>query len=179
MVLSAAAERFLAGPLLAEVDDDARLALFEATEEGFHRAGASLVAQGTPNGRLWFLIEGVAAIVRRPGVNGDDEEAIARIEAPSIFGATTFFRPTSPTVTIRAATEVAVRTLDHAAHDRLRRDQPRAAEALALATVRALADRFDLIDLRVAEFLHARADQHRSTEWTRFRARLFEEPNII
>jgi CRP/FNR family cyclic AMP-dependent transcriptional regulator len=177
MVLSAAAERFLAGPLLAEVDDAARLALFEALKEEYARAGTVLIAQGKPNDRLWFLIDGTAAIVRR---TGDEEQPIARLEAPGIFGATSFFRPTPTTVSIRATSDVALLTLDHAAHKRLRRDEPRAAEALALATVRVLAERFDLLDIRVTEFLASYADDHRrSTEWAGFRARLFEEPNII
>ncbi len=179
MALHAAAERFLSGPLLAEVDADARLALFRALKEGHARAGARLIEEGRPNDRLWFLVEGTAAVVRR--VEGADQ-AIARIEAPSIFGATTFFRPTPPTASIRATSDVSLLTLDHAAHDRLRRDEPRAAEALALATVRALAERFDLLDGRFTEFLLSHPDDHgqpRDNEWSTFRARLFEEPNII
>ncbi|HEY2158906.1 MAG TPA: cyclic nucleotide-binding domain-containing protein [Isosphaeraceae bacterium] len=177
MALSAAAERFLSGPLLAEVDADARLALFRALKQDHARAGARLIEEGRPNDRLWFIVEGTAAVVRR--VDGTDQ-AIARIEAPGIFGATTFFRPTPPTASIRATSDVSLLTLDHAAHDRLRRDEPRAAEALALATVRALAERFDLLDGRFTEFLLSNPDDHpRGNEWSTFRARLFEEPNII
>ena len=177
MALSAAAERFLSGPMLAEVDEDARLALFRALKEDRASGGARLIEQGRPNDRLWFLVEGTAAVVRR--VDGEDQ-AIARIEAPGIFGATSFFRPTAPTASIRATSDLLLLTLDHAAHDRLRRDEPRAAEALALATVRTLAERFDLLDLRVTEYIASHADNHpRANEWATFRARLFEEPNII
>ncbi len=177
MVLSAAAERFLAGPLLAEVEPEARLALFRALKGGQAAAGSLLIEQGRPNDRLWFLIDGSATIDRR---QGGEDRPIARLEAPGIFGATSFFRPTPPTASIRATTAVALLTLDHAGHDRLRRDEPRAAEALALAAVRVLAERFDLLDLRITEYIAAHDDDHpRSTEWARFRARLFEEPNII
>lgn len=177
MVLSAAAERFLAGPLLAEVDDDVRLALFRALKEDFAPRGMTLLEEGRRNDRLWFLIEGEAQVLRRAG---GIEQAIAHINAPGIFGATSFFRPTAPTATVRTASDSALLILDHAAHDRLRRDQPRAAEALALATVRALAERFDLLDLRFTEYLAAHPDdQSRANEWSTFRARLFEEPNII
>jgi CRP/FNR family transcriptional regulator, cyclic AMP receptor protein len=176
-VLSAAAERFLAGQLLAEVDADARLALFRALKEDFAPRGSNLLEEGRRNDRLWFLIEGEAQVFRR---NGGAEQAIAHINAPGIFGATSFFRPTAPTATVRAATDVGLLVLDHAAHDRLRRNEPRAAEALALATVRALAERFDLLDLRFTEYLATRPDdQSRANEWANFRARLFEEPNII
>jgi CRP-like cAMP-binding protein len=172
-----AAERFLSGPLLAEVDDDARRALFKALKPEHAVKGTRLIEQGRPNDRLWFLVEGSAAVVRR--VEGA-EHPLARIEAPGIFGSTTFFRPTPPTFSIRAAADVSLLTLDHAAHDRLRRDEPRAAEALALATVRSLAERFDRLDLRFAEFLASHPDGHgQANEWSAFRARLFEEPNII
>jgi CRP-like cAMP-binding protein len=177
MVLSASTERFMSGPLLAEVDADARLALFRALKSDRATAGARLIEEGRPNDRLWFLLEGTAAVVRR--VDGTDQ-TIARIEAPGIFGATTFFRPTPASASIRATSDVTLLTLDHAAHDRLRRDEPRAAEALALATVRALAERFDLLDARFTEFLLSHPDDHpRANEWSTFRARLFEEPNII
>lgn len=177
MALSDAAERFLSGPLLAEVDDEARLALSRALKDERARLGARLIEEGRPNDRLWFLVEGTASVLRRIG---GEEQAIARIEAPGIFGATSFFRPTRPNASIRATSDVALLTLDHAAHDRLRRDEPRAAEALALATVRALAERFDRLDLRFTEFLAEKADGHpRANEWSAFRARLFEEPNII
>jgi CRP-like cAMP-binding protein len=177
MALSDAAERFLSGPLLAEVDAEARLALSRALKEEHARAGARLVEQGRTNDRLWFLVAGTAAVVRRVG--GEDQ-AIARLEAPAIFGATTFFRANPPTASVRATSDLTLLTLDHAAHDRLRRDEPRAAEALALATVRALAERFDLLDARFTEYLNSHGDGHpRANEWSAFRARLFEEPNII
>ena len=69
--------------------------------------------------------------------------------------------------------------MDHPAHERLRRTNPRAAEALALAVVRVLAERFDLLDKRVSDGLVQHADdQPKVTEWSGFRARLFEEPNM-
>ena len=179
MPLSPAAQRFLAGPLLSETDEEARVGLSKVLRETIAPAGASLIAQGVPNDRLWFLIEGSAEIVR---IQGGEDKLIARIEAPGIFGATTFFRPggVGATVSIRTTTPVTLLTLDHEGHDRLRREQPRAAESLALATIRVLAERFDQIDLRVTEYIASHADDHpRSNEWAGFRARLFGEPNII
>ena len=177
MVLSAAAERFLAGPLLAEVDPDARLALFRALKEERAPKGTILTGEGKPNDRLWFLIEGTATIVRR---QKNRDVVIANLAAPGIFGTTSFFRPTEPTVSIRATSDVLLLTLDHEAHDRLRREEPRAAEGLALATVRVLAERFDLLDQRVTEYIASKADDNpKANEWSRFRARLFEELNIV
>ena len=52
-------------------------------------------------------------------------------------------------------------------------------QALALAVVRILAERFDLLDKRVSDSLAQHADDHpKVTEWSNFRARLFEEPNL-
>lgn len=174
---TADARDFLASPLLAEADEGARLALFEALEPGLAAPGDLLIAQGRPNARLWFFLAGSVAIVRRAG--GADLP-VAQLTAPGIFGATTFFRPGPATASIRAASALRHLTLGHEAHDRLRLDQPRAAEALALATVRVLAERFDLLDARLTEFMAARPDdQPEATEWAIFRARLFEEPSII
>ncbi len=52
---------------------------------------------------------------------------------------------------------------------------PRIAEELAQAIVRLLAERFDLLDKRVAEISH---DHLRASELARFRARMFEEANL-
>ena len=68
-------------------------------------------------------------------------------------------------------------SLYHPAHEALRGDNPRAAEALALAVVRALSERFDLIDKLFTEFTARHSDEPpRKSEWAGFRARLFDEP---
>jgi CRP/FNR family cyclic AMP-dependent transcriptional regulator len=177
MVKADIAEQFLAAPLLVDVDRDARRALLEILEETHATAGSVLLEQGEPNDHLSFLIEGSAVIERTHP--GGRKETLAHLNAPGVFGTTSFFRPTPPTISVRAATDVCLLTMGHPAHDKLRRDDPRTAEALALAVVRILAERFDLLDKRVSDFLAQHADdQPKTTEWSGFRARLFEEPNV-
>jgi hypothetical protein len=98
------------------------------------------------------------------------------LHAPSVFGTTSFFTPEAPTVSVRAATEVWLLTLYHPAHDRLRRDDPQAAEALAVATIRVLSERFNQLDRLFSDYMFAHPDHPKTTEWAGFRARLFEEP---
>ncbi len=171
------AERFLAEPLLAGADDRDRLAVFRALVEGSAPAGTPLLVQGQPNDRLWFVLEGSVAVERKqPGGRVD---LLATLSGPAMFGTTTFFRSTAPSATIRAASGLTLGTLDRRAHDRLRREDPRAAEALALEVVRVLSERFDLLDGRLAEMMAEHDDDHpRATEWANFRARLFEEPSL-
>jgi hypothetical protein len=70
-------------------------------------------------------------------------------------------------------------SLYHPAHERLRESHPRAAEALALAVVRALSERFDLIDKLFSEALARPVDESsRTSEWAGFRARLFDERGL-
>jgi len=71
-------------------------------------------------------------------------------------------------------------TLHHPAHDRLRRENPRAAEELALAVVRTLSERFDLLDKLFTDYIahHPDAPGNTASEWSRFRASLFEEQKI-
>jgi CRP-like cAMP-binding protein len=177
MPLSLAAQHFLASPLLSEIDDEGRLSLSKLLCEQVVKSGTVLLAEGKQNDRLWFLIAGTAAIFRR-STNGADP--FAHLEAPGIFGATTFFRPNAPTFSIETTSEATLLTLDHEAHQQLRRESPRASEALALATVRVLAERFDLLDKKLQEFIAGHGDdQKKSNEWAGFRAKLFEEPNII
>jgi CRP-like cAMP-binding protein len=177
MVHAEAAERFLAAPLLADVDRDARHALLDALVEARAPAGAVLLEQGQPNDHLSFLIAGTATVERT--LAGRHKEVLATLTAPAIFGTTSFFRPTPPTVTVRATSDVWLLTLYHPAHDRLRRDNPRAAEALSLAVVRVIAERFDLLDKRVSDYMSQHADDApKVTEWSDFRARLFEEPGV-
>jgi CRP/FNR family cyclic AMP-dependent transcriptional regulator len=163
--------------LLDDVDRDSRRAVLNVLTEDRAKTGAILLRQGEPNDRLSFLIEG-SALIERTLADGR-KEILAHLTAPAVFGTTSFFRPNPPTVTVRATTDVCVLTLDHPTHERLRRDNPRAAEALALATVRVLAERFDLLDKRVSDSLAQHADdQPKVTEWSGFRARLFEEPGM-
>ena len=173
MVTPEAAGRFLEVPLLAGVDAEARRALLEVLVESREPAGSPLMREGRPNDRLHFLIEGSVEVVRsRPG---RPEEVLATLAAPSVFGETSFFRLKPPIVSVRAATPAWLLSLDHEAHDRLRRDDLRAAEQLALAAARVLAERFDLLDRRISDDLDRQADgPRRANEWASFRARLFE-----
>jgi CRP-like cAMP-binding protein len=177
MVKADCAERFLAAPLLVDVDPESRRAVLEVLKE--HRAGPGdvLLEQGRSSDNLSFLIEGSVAIERVAG--GGRREVLAHLTAPSVFGTVSFFRAEPPTVTVRAMTNACVLTLDHPTHERLRRTNPRAAEALALAAVRTLAERFDILDKRLSETLAQHADdQPRVTEWSGFRSRLFEDSNM-
>lgn len=177
MVKADVAEQFLAAPLLADVDPGSSRALLEFLEEKQAADGATLLEQGQPNGYISFLVEG-SAVIERSLAEGRTE-TLATLTAPAVFGTTSFFRGTPSTIRVRATSQVRVLTLDHPAHEGLRRANPRAAEALALAVVRVLAERFDLLDKRVSDSLAQHADDHpKVTEWSGFRARLFEEPNM-
>jgi CRP-like cAMP-binding protein len=177
MVEGDAAERFLAASMWGDVDLKIRRALFEAMEEDHARAGATLLEQGQPNERLLLLIEGSAVIERT--YHGRRKEVLATLNAPAAFGTTSFFRPNPPTVTVRATSDVRLLTLSHPQHERLRRANPAAAEGLALAILRVLSERFDMLDQRVSDFLAEHADDPlKVNEWASFRTRLFEEPNI-
>lgn len=177
MIDPKATERFMMAPWLAEVDPEIKKAICLVLVEARAPAGATLLAQGQPNDHLTFLIEGTA-VVERDFRNGH-RELIIPLSAPTVFGTTSFFLPTPPTVTVRATSDVWVLSLFHPAHETLRRTNPHAAEAIALAVVRALSERFDLID----KLFTQRISQHSSepvkqSEWAGFRTRLFEEHGI-
>jgi CRP-like cAMP-binding protein len=177
MVEGEAAERFLAAPLLADVDPELRRVVLDTLEEDRAPAGTLLLAQAMPTKYLYFLIGGTATIDR--SFPDGRKETLATLHAPAIFGTTSFFRPNAPSFSVRAATDVWFLTLDHAAHEWLRHKHPHAAEALALASLRVLAERFDLLDQRVSEYLAQHADDHpKVNEWAGFRARLFEDTSL-
>lgn len=176
MVQVEAAERFLSGSLLADVDPETRRAVLGSLVEDRAPAGSVLLTQGQPNDHLSFLIGGTATIERkRPDGRW---EGLATLTAPSVFGVTTFFGPNAPTFCVRASSEVWLLTLYHPAHERLRREHPAAAEALAAVMVRVLSERFDEIDRLFSEYMIRHPDDHAKVdEWAGFRARLFEERN--
>jgi CRP/FNR family transcriptional regulator, cyclic AMP receptor protein len=177
MIDTKATERFMAAPWLGDVDPETKRAISEALVEARAPKGATLLPQGQPNDHLTFLIEGTAEIVRNS--NAGRRDVITHLTAPAVFGSTSFFRPEPPTVTVRATSEVWMLSLYHPAHEALRAANPRAAEALALAVVRAMSERFDLIDKLFTDFTNQHADEPaRKSEWAGFRARLFEEPGI-
>ena len=178
MIQEEAAARFMSAPWLAEVDREAKLAVLNALDEQKTRAGSTLLAQGQPNDHLSFLIEGTVELERT--FPGGRTEILTTLSSPAVFGTTSFFQPTPPTVTVRAKTDVWMLTLHHPAHEALRRDHPQAAEALALAVVRALSERFDLLDKLFTDYIakHPGAPAATASEWSRFRSRLFEQHKI-
>jgi CRP/FNR family transcriptional regulator, cyclic AMP receptor protein len=176
MVSSAASDRFLATPLLAELDSATRHALLNVLIEERAEEGATLLRQGEPNDHIAFLIEGSATVFRtRPDGR---VEVLTTLAAPSLFGLTSFFRPIPPGFSVRATSPVWLLTFHHEAHQILRRVDLRAAEQLAVAALRVMADRFDMLDSRVSEDIAQHPEDHpKATEWANFRMRLFEEAN--
>ena len=166
---------FLDASWLAGVDATTRMTIWKALDERILPPGGPLFEQGQPNHQLWFVAEGAVAIERSRG--GSRPEVIAELDGPALYGTTTFFRNSLPTMTIRARTDVRGWTLDRPSYDRLRAEHPEAAEALALTVVRVLAERFDQLDRRLSSLMADHDDAHpRKTEWANFRSRLFDEP---
>lgn len=171
------ASQFLDSPVLSGVDEASRRAIFRKMIPDRCPAGTVLLSQGKPNDRLWLVVEGSVAIERRRADGHSD--LIASLAGPAIFGTTTFFQASAPRASIRATSDLRFWTLDREGHEALRRENPRAAEALAFAIVRVISDRFDLLDVRLADLMsEQREDQRRITELSTFRARLFEEPAL-
>jgi CRP-like cAMP-binding protein len=170
-------EGFLSAPMWGDTDRELRRAVLEAMGEDRADAGAMLLRQGQPNDRMGFLIEGSTVIERT--FPGRPKELLATLNAPAAFGTTSFFGPNPPSVSVRATSPVRFLTLSHPQHERLRRANPRAAEALAVGILRVMSERFDLLDQRVSDNLAQHADDPpKVNEWAGFRARLFEEPNF-
>jgi len=177
MIDPKATERFMMAPWLAEVDPEIKKAICNALVEARSPAGATLLAQGQPNDHLAFLIEG-SVLIERDFQNGH-RELIIPLTAPAVFGTTSLFLPTPSTVSMRATSDVWVLSLYYPAHETLRRTNPQAAEAIALAVVRALSERFNLIDkLFTQRILQSSSEPVRQSEWAGFRTRLFEEHGI-
>jgi CRP-like cAMP-binding protein len=177
MISSAARDTFLNTSWLSELDATARLAVLQVLEE--HRAapGTELIVQGRPNNRIIFQLAGTTAATRH--YDGRRDELRTTLESPAVYGEVSFLRPTPGLATVRALTPVWYLTLDHHGHEALRRADPRSAEQLALAILRVLADRFQVLDGRITDFLAGQEDHHpRASEWSDFRARLFEESTI-
>ena len=177
MIDPEATQRFMAAPWLGEVDPESKRAILEALVEARAPAGSILLEQDQPNDHLSFLIAGTAQI-ERTFENGR-REVIARIGSPTVFGTTSFFRPDPPSVAVRATSDVWTLSLYHPEHEALRQANPRAAEALAVAILRALSERFDLMDRLLSEyFTRHREESSRTSEWSGFRARLFDESGL-
>ena len=169
------ATRFCDAPWLDGVDTSLRLNLWQVLEERTVSPRMTLFDQNKPNSQLWFVAEGSVTVERIAA--GGHPEVLAKLDGPAVYGTTTFFRNSLPTMTIRATSIVRGWTLDRSSYDRLRVDHPEAAEALALAVVQVLSERFDLLDRRLTTLMASHEGDHpRITEWANFRSRLFEEP---
>jgi CRP-like cAMP-binding protein len=177
MIDAQATERFMAAPWLAQVDPETKRAILNALVEARASSGATLLAQGQPNDHLSFLIEGTAEIERK--FDSGRHEVLTTLVAPAVFGTTSFFLPNPPAASVRATSNVWMLSLYQGAYQRLRVASPRAAEALALAVVRALSERFDLLDKLFTNFTNQHPPETaKASEWSVFRSRLFEERGL-
>jgi CRP/FNR family transcriptional regulator, cyclic AMP receptor protein len=177
MIDAEATERFMAAPWLGDVDPDSKKAILDALVEAQAPAGVTLLEQDQPNDHLTFLIAGTAEIQRT--FEDGRREVITTISAPSVFGTTSFFRPDPPSVAVRSTSDVWMLSLYHPAHEALRREDRRAAEALAVAILRALSERFDLMDKLLSDYIQRHGGvSSRTSEWAGFRARLFDERGL-
>jgi CRP-like cAMP-binding protein len=177
MIDTQASERFMAAPWLGEISPEVKRAILNALVEARAPEGAILLAQDQPNDHLSFLIEGTASIERI--LPKGRREVITLLASPAVFGSTSFFRPQPPSVSVRATSDVWLLSLYHPAHEALRAADPRAAESLALAVLRALSERFDLMDRYIVDYLARHSNEpEKSSEWASFRARLFEEQGV-
>lgn len=177
MVSNDAAEEFRKAPFLADLDADARQALLGVLEEHHTPAGSILLEQHALNDRIFFLIEGTVTILRSSP--DGRTEPLLELHAPTAFGETSYFTHRPQLVTVRSATDLRYLTLDRGAHDCLRKTDPHTSEQLAMAAIRVLASHFEIIDQRVAEILSRQPDPNsETTEWERFRARLFIESKL-
>ena len=169
--------RFLAAPWLEEVDQSIRRRIWLTLQARSAPIGTMLLAQDQLTTQLWFVAQGSVAVERtRPGMLSRPE-ILAELEGPAIYGTTTFFRDARPSMTIRTTTPTHGWILDREAYQRLRAEDPPAAEALALTVVKVLSERFDMLDDRLTRLMaDHHDDHHRVTEWANFRSRLFEEP---
>ena len=166
---------FLDASWLTDVDATTRMTVWKFLEEQTLLPKMALFEQGQPNHKLWFVAAGAVNIERSRG--GARPEIIAELDGQAIYGTTTFFRNSLPTMTIRARTAVQGWTLDRESYNRLRLEHPEAAEALALTVVRVLSERFDQLDRRLSSLMADHDENHpRATEWANFRSRLFDEP---
>lgn len=179
MVPSDAAEIFLKAPLMPAMEATARRSVLAVLQESRVEAGTILLAQGKLNGRIHFLLEGEVEVVR--AFPNGHEEVVIVYRSPTVLGELSFFRRCPCLATLRTTVPSRFLVLDRDGHEALRRDDPRAAEQLAIAAIQLLAERFETLDRKVTDFL---ADQDkvrgitRSSEWSAFRGRLFEESVI-
>ena len=169
--------RFLESPWLEGVDPSIRRRIWQTLRERSEPAGTALLDQDQPTTQLWFVADGSVAVERTRTGKPGYPEILAELDGPAIYGTTTFFRDARPSMTIRTTTPTHGWTLDLATYQRLRAEDPPAAEALAVTVVKVLSERFDMLDDRLTRLMaDHHDDHHRVTEWADFRSRLFEEP---
>lgn len=177
MAAQSAEERFLESSWLSDLDATDRRAVFSALVEEHAPVDAILLEQGSQNDRLLFLIEGAVKVLW--SYPDGHQSEVTRLSAPAVFGVPSFFRPMPPTVSVVVTEPASLLTLSHSAHERLRKENPRAAESLALAALRELAERFDILDHRISEYVtRLSGNRAQADEWSKFRAKLFNRAQI-
>ena len=178
MIDAEATERFMAAPWLADVDPDAKKAIFEALVEARAPAGATLLEQDQPNDHLSLPDRRQGrdpADVRGPPARGDHHDrGPVRIRHHLVL----------PARSALGRGPGDVRRMDALALS----SRPRGTSAEGPAGGRGpgrrdpplqLSERFDLMDHLLSDYISRHGgESSRTSEWAGFRARLFDERGL-
>ncbi len=177
MIDPEATQRFMAAPWLGEVAPDDKRAILASLVEGRAPARAILLEQDQPNDHLSFLIAGTAQIERtfeNGSTRGDhhDHGAVGlRHDVVLPARAAVGGRPRH--VRCLGALAVSPGTRGAAARESPGRRGPGRGDPPRLS------ERFDLMDRLLSEYFTRHRDEtSRTSEWSSFRARLFDESGL-
>lgn len=147
-----------------------RQAFLRLAEAETHPADTTILHEGGDTRGLWVVMRGGAEVVKHSG--DGPPRVLAELGPGAVFGEMSFFRPAAHSAAVRAVSVVETVLLTADGHDRLQRDDPATAAALARAVAVILSERLRRMDDWVARLL-ATCPPEKKEEWADFRTKLW------
>ena len=131
-------------------------AIAAACAEVNYAAGEAVFQEGEVSRALWLLLDGKVEVDLNVPKAGERE--IAELNAPSMFGESSFFHSHPHSATVRTLTPVRLLKLDRQRFDQLVADNNEAALRLGVKAAEILAGRLYQTDRFVEKLLESQAD---------------------
>jgi CRP/FNR family transcriptional regulator, cyclic AMP receptor protein len=157
----------------------ARLSLFQgmsgddlnaiagACTDASYAAGQTILQEGEVSRALWLLLDGTAEVDLEVPKAG--ERVIAELNAPSIFGESSFFHSHPHSATVKSRTATRLLRLDRTRFDQLVSENNVAALRLGVKAAEILAGRLFQTDRFVEKILESQMDVKIHTAWRHLR----------
>jgi CRP/FNR family transcriptional regulator, cyclic AMP receptor protein len=160
-------------PIFQDMTTSERLAVLDLVEYQTCPAESTILREGEQVQLLWVILRGRCRVIKT--MKAGTLQELAVLEPGAIFGEMSFFNPAPHSASVVALTEVELLRLTRRHYDRLELISARAAQKIALNTVKTLAERLRKMDEWMCDVIDRPESAGHREEWQEFQKKLYAD----